>query len=262
MKKLLVVALLCLLPSVVGAQEFIRYYPPGGLATLTGTTTATTTTVPFLIPDGSTTAPGLAFSGATTTGIYRADTKIIVHAPGTVIFNPSTSYGILYFGSPGTFANGFIDVNSLVLRAGNGANKGFEFVNGALITSKSKTLTDNTATAFVRLTVADDDYEACAFGWTAYAEDADTDARQVTKGRNNVAILNNGGTETCVFSASADDVATNATAGTLACTFDCAAGTSTVDLRATCNTSLDATAETLTFEYRLDCESTLTVTPQ
>lgn len=126
--------------------------------------------------------------------------------------------------------------------------------------SRSKTLTDNTATAFVRLSVADDDYEGCGVVYTAYAEDTATDARQTRTGRVYVAILNNSGTETAVFSTG--DSAVAATAGTFTCTFDGNSGAAdTIDLRATCDTSLAATT-TLTFEYRLDCPSVLTVTPQ
>jgi len=135
------------------------------------------------------------------------------------------------------------------------------FLSRSIQGSKSKTLTDNTATAFVRLTVSDDDYEGCEVIYTAFAEDADTDARQTRTGKVAVAILNNSGTETAVFSTG--DSAVAVTAGTLTCTFDSAGGTNTIDLRATCDTSLDAAAETLTFEYRLDCPSAITtVTPQ
>lgn len=127
--------------------------------------------------------------------------------------------------------------------------------------SKSVTLVDNTVKAFVRLSVADDDYEGCGLVWTAYAEDADGDARQTRTGRNHVAILNNSGTETAAFSTG--DSAVVVTGGTFTCTFDGNSGAAdTIDLRATCDTSLDAAAETLTFEYRLDCPSTVTVTPQ
>jgi hypothetical protein len=129
--------------------------------------------------------------------------------------------------------------------------------------SKSKAVVDNVSTSFVRLSVADDDYEACEIVWTAFAEDADTDARQVRIGTNTVAILNNSGTETASFSASADDQAVSVTAGTLAVSFSSAsAATDTIDLYVTLNTSLDAAAETLTFEWRLNCPSPVTVTPQ
>jgi len=126
--------------------------------------------------------------------------------------------------------------------------------------SKSKALTDNTATAFVRLAVADDDYEGCGIVYTAFAEDTATDARQTLTGRTYAAILNNSGTEAVAFSTG--DSAVLVTAGTFTCTFDGASAVAdTIDLRATCDTSLAATT-TLTFEYRLDCPSTVTVTPQ
>lgn len=125
--------------------------------------------------------------------------------------------------------------------------------------SKSKALTDATATAFVRLSVADDDYEGCHVIYTAYAEDTATDARQTRTGGVYVAITNNSGTEAAVFSTG--DSAVSVTAGTFTCTFDGnSASANTIDLRASCDTSLAATT-TLTFEYRLDCPSTVTVTP-
>ena len=130
------------------------------------------------------------------------------------------------------------------------------FVQGG----KSKALTDNTATAFVRLSVADDDYEGCGVIYTAYAEDTATDARQTRTGKVYAAILNNGGTEAVAYSTG--DSAVAVTAGTFTCTFDGnSAAADTIDLRATCDTSLAATT-TLTFEYRVDCPSIVTVTPQ
>ena len=134
------------------------------------------------------------------------------------------------------------------------------YLNRSIQGSKSKALTDNTATAFVRLAVADDDYEHCNVIYTAFAEDTATDARQIRAGNVHAAILNNSGTETVAYSTGDSSVVV--TAGTFTCTFDGNSGAAdTIDLRATCDTSLAATT-TLTFEYRLDCPSTVTVTPQ
>jgi hypothetical protein len=126
--------------------------------------------------------------------------------------------------------------------------------------SKSAALTDNVAKAFVRVAVADDDYEGGTILYTAYAEDTATDARQVTQGEVRVACLNNSGTEACAFSVPAE--VSTVTAGTLPCTFSAASAVAdTIDLSATCNTSLAATT-TLTFEWRMDLQSTATLTPQ
>lgn len=126
---------------------------------------------------------------------------------------------------------------------------------------RSKAVVDNTATAFVRVAVADDDYEGGTIFWTAYAEDADTDARQTRTGTTSFSILNNSGTEAATFSTG--DSSVGVTAGTLTCTFDGnSAVNNTIDLRATCNTSLDANAETLTFEWCLVMPSAATLTVQ
>ena len=195
----------------------------------------------------------LAIKGSTTPGFYwekagsGSDRAITFSTSGTsylmgtlAFYNSATDTVDLGYSTPFFFKNAYIARS----------------VQG----SKSKTLVDNTATAFVRLSVADDDYEGCGVIYTAYAEDTATDARQTRTGKTYAAILNNSGTEAVVFSTG--DSAVAVTAGTFTCTFD---GTSsvadTIDLRATCDTSLAATT-TLTFEYRLDCPSTVTVTPQ
>lgn len=62
--------LLCL-PGMSEAQDFIRYYPPSGLSELTSSGTAITSTVPFLLPDGTAGSPSLSFASDPDTGIYR-----------------------------------------------------------------------------------------------------------------------------------------------------------------------------------------------
>jgi hypothetical protein len=103
--KVLVVALLCLLPSVVGAQDgsFIRYYPPAGATGLTSSGTAITSTLPFLAPDGSASAPSYSFSGATNWGLYRDSTSIVFSLVGTNAMALNTSI-YLKLHSGGAFA--------------------------------------------------------------------------------------------------------------------------------------------------------------
>jgi hypothetical protein len=173
--------------------------------------------------------------------------------------------GAILFNSGGVLTNNKIEPTSTDTISVGSSTFLFQsaYLSRSIQGSKSKTVVDNVSTSFVRLSVADDDYEACEIVWTAFAEDADTDARQVRIGTNTVAILNNSGTETASFSASADDQAVSVTAGTLAVSFSSAsAATDTIDLYVTLNTSLDAAAETLTFEWRLNCPSPVTVTPQ
>lgn len=124
--------------------------------------------------------------------------------------------------------------------------------------SQSKALVDATATAFSRVAVASNSYEGGVLHYTIFATDA-TDY-QNRSGSVSFSVLNVGGTETCVFGTAADAV--NVSAGTLTVTWDCAAGTDTVDLRATADTSLASTT-IFTIQARVDLTSGIaTVTPQ
>lgn len=123
--------------------------------------------------------------------------------------------------------------------------------------SNSKALVDATATAFSRVAVANNSYEGGVLHYTIFATDA-TDY-QNRSGSVPFAIRNLGGTETCTFGTASD--AYDGT-GTLTVTWDCAAGTDTVDLRANANTSLASTT-IFTIQARVDLTSgTATVTPQ
>lgn len=122
---------------------------------------------------------------------------------------------------------------------------------------KSKALVDGTATNIWQVAVANNSYEGFTLDYTIFATDG-TD-RQVRAGSIPVAILNNGGTETCVFGTATD--AYNGSTGTLAVTWDCTAGTDTVMIRANADTSLASTT-TFTIESRPNLTSgTATVTP-
>lgn len=124
--------------------------------------------------------------------------------------------------------------------------------------SKSKALVDATATNLWQVAVANNSYEGLNLDYTIFATNG-TD-RQTLVGSVKVAINNNGGTETCVFSTPSEAV--NPSTGTLAVTWDCTAGTDTVMIRATADTSLASTT-TFTAESRINLTSgTATVTPQ
>lgn len=123
--------------------------------------------------------------------------------------------------------------------------------------SRSKALVDATATAFSRVAVANNSYEGGVLHYTIFATNA-TDY-QNRSGSVPFAIRNLGGTETCTFGTASD--AYDGT-GTLTVTWDCAAGTDTVDLRATADTSLASTT-IFTIQARVDLTSGIaTVTPQ
>jgi hypothetical protein len=67
-KAFLAVLLLC--AATVGAQDFIRYYPPR-TAGLSSSGTAITSTVPIQLPDGSVAAPALVWASDTQLGLYK-----------------------------------------------------------------------------------------------------------------------------------------------------------------------------------------------
>ena len=110
LRRLLYLIVLLALPGLAGAQSssFIQYYPSAGLATMTGTATATTSTVPILIPDGTVTAPGFAFSAQPTVGLYRSGTSFwVIGGPASakkIAFDIASGYIRLY--NAGVFSFG------------------------------------------------------------------------------------------------------------------------------------------------------------
>jgi len=129
---------------------------------------------------------------------------------------------------------------------------------GTIQQSYSKALVDATATDVVQVPVASNSYEGFTLDYTIFATDA-TDY-QVRQGSVPVAVLNVGGTETCVFGTATEAV--NASAGTLTVAFDCTAGTNTVMVRANANTSLASTT-IFTIQQRINLTSgTAVLVPQ
>lgn len=254
-------------------------------------------TNPIGLPDGSVGAPSLYNTGDTDTGLYfplanqigfaaggdnqltLADTGAFFDGNLTIIYSADDGSGAriangsgvpINWSSTGTGSGaadaGIKRVSAGVLGITDGSTGQGNLIYNSLQTSHTKALVDATATAFVRVAVADDDYEGVTIDYTIYAEDADTDARQVVQGMVPVAILNNSGTEACGFPTNHDNYtqATLVTAGTLTVAWDCnSAVADTIDIRATADTSLDAAAETLKIEYTVTVTSgTATVTPQ
>jgi hypothetical protein len=108
MRRFLIACALLLWGGIAGAQssDFIRYYPPAGLATLTGTSTAMTSTVPLILPVGSDAAPSFGFAGATNYGPRYAGSTIFWVIGGAVVqaFTGSniqvrSDAGAIYFGA-------------------------------------------------------------------------------------------------------------------------------------------------------------------
>lgn len=129
---------------------------------------------------------------------------------------------------------------------------------GTIQQSYSKALVDATATDVVQVPVASNSYEGFTMDYTIFATDA-TDY-QVRQGSVPVAVLNVGGTETCVFGTATEAV--NASVGTLTVAFDCTAGTNTVMVRANADTSLASTT-IFTIQQRINLTSgTAVLVPQ
>jgi hypothetical protein len=127
--------------------------------------------------------------------------------------------------------------------------------------SKSKTLSESSATSLVKIAVpqtAGSNFADATVQWVVYAADA-TDT-QVRSGSTYLAAVNKAGTETCTVS----DVGTTTvavSAGTLTCTSSCVTGlTDEVEFALNCVSSLTQT--TLKAQYRSDMLQPNTYTPQ
>ena len=76
-----------------------------GVAQYSQTTTAITTTVPFLSQDGTAAAPAYTFSGDTNTGVYRIGVDNIGFSTGGTVRGQVTSAGVWSFGGIATAYN-------------------------------------------------------------------------------------------------------------------------------------------------------------
>lgn len=81
---LFLAALLFALPLAAQDGSWIRYYPPAGIAQLSSSGTAITSTVPLLLPDGTVLNPSLSFALDTGTGIYRNSNNSVSFAASGV----------------------------------------------------------------------------------------------------------------------------------------------------------------------------------
>lgn len=246
---MIVAALLLCLPVWSEGQEFIRYYPPAGLTALTSSGTAITSTLPILGPNGAVGAASFAFASDPDTGLFRSsDNQLGLSAGGVFRW--------------------YFSVNGLIPAAGDSYRIGGlgEEVSSLYITrsfqgSKSKALTEASATSFVRVAVAQTaagNYAGGSVGYTVYATDG-TDSQSLV-GDVRFGAVNKAGAETCVIGEVGTPVL-GASSGTLTCTFTCAtAAADTVDLSANCTSSLVQT--TFTIEHRGNMQKINTYTPQ
>jgi hypothetical protein len=137
------------------------------------------------------------------------------------------------------------------------------YVSRSIQGSKSKALTESSATSFVRIAVpqtAGANYGGGSAVYTIYSTDG-TDSQSLN-GDIRWAMVNKAGTESCSIGEVGTPVLAESTgASTLTCTFTCAtAAADTVDISANCVSSLVQT--TFTAQYRLNMPQPNTVTPQ
>lgn len=263
MRRLLLIALL-LTPGLAFGQDIgtIRYQGPG-VSGLTSTSSAITSTVPLLLPDGTVGAPALAFSGLTTMGLFRNSNDFNVAIGGATVLRVGGASLTIDVGTPEyqfDSSRFYVTNDTLSLGLGTFAWKEF-YVLRSIQGSKSKALTEGAATTMVTVAVpqtAGSNFAAGEFKYTVYASDG-TDS-QALNGVAKFSAVNKAGTETCTLE---DDQITDeaASAGTLACTVTCVVGlTDVVGLALDCTSSLTQT--TLNGLYRLDMQQVNTVAPQ
>jgi len=276
---LLFVALLSV--ATVHSQDQIRYYPPAGLATMTGTATATTSTVPLLLPDGTAVAPGLSWANSPHTGFFQSGSTMYFSHNNTGYIRFGT--GLYISGSGGQLAwtavtpGGAAEVvleraaaNTLALKNstnnqtfriyGSSGTTYLALAEAGLQGSKSKTLTDAAAAAsVVSIAVATNSYIGGKIIWTATSTDA-TD-QLATSGEQFFSGVDKAGTVTCGTGAALGTATAYTTAKTLVCTVTVATSTTNCDIQASC-TNDTAGSQNVIFNYRLDMPLTATVTPQ
>lgn len=248
MRKCLLAALLVLLPGLAVGQEFIKYYPPAGLSTMSGTATATTTTVPILFPDGVVGAPAISFASDPDTGFYLNGTTLRYAVGGIQKFfidtNGSMGWAVNDVAVFGDTSN---MLKSIYMR---------RFIQG----SSAKTLTDAAAAAsVVRIAVATNSYIGGKIIWTATSTDA-TD-QLTTSGEQFFSGVDKAGTVTCGTGAAVGTATAYTTAKTLVCTVTVATSTTNCDIQASC-TNDTVGSQNVIFNWRLDMPLTATVTPQ
>ena len=252
-KASLIACALLLWGEMAAAQssDYIRYYPPAGLSTMTGTASATTTTVPFLFADGTAAVPSIAWSSdadGSGTGFYRnATNQIGIAANGTVrwIFD-----GVVL--GPAADDTGYI--------GGTGTRLASIRLLRSLEGSKSKTLTDAAAAvSFVRIAVATNASAGGTVIWNAMSTDGTAPLTQA--GMTYFAGVNTAGTVTCTVGAVGTPITAYSRVNTLACTVTTVTSTTNCDLQVTCTDNL-AGDQTPVFNWRIDQPVINAVTPQ
>lgn len=208
-------------------------------------------TMQFLLPDGAAATPSLSFENDPDTGLYSTGSNVIRMTTG------GTQQWALSGTSLAPIADNSEDIGDTI--------RGVKtlYLQTSTQDCDTTTLAAGSATDLVRITVAAGAYVGGAIDYTVYANDA-TDF-QMRSARQNFAVVNKAGTETCVISAASellDGSVVAASAGTLTYGVTCTSSVDgTVDIEINAVSSLTET--TLESCSRVYINSgTATVTPQ
>ena len=193
---------------------------------------------------------------------WTANTALIgMSAAGTGTANRILQVGNGFLGGvmiPSTFFPDVTDTRNF----GDSRMWANGFISRSIQGSKSKALTESSATSFTQVAVpqtAGANYAAGEVIYTVYATDG-TDS-QTLQGRVAFSAVNKAGTETCSIGLAYTEVLAVSTASTLTCTHTCVTGlTDAVQIASNCVSSLSQS--TFTIESRLDMPRPNTVTPQ
>lgn len=226
----------------------------GGTNRVTLSTSAETHTLPILWADGTAAVPSFGMASdqdGSGTGFFRSASNALgfsANGVATLILTSSN----LTMNTGDAITLGQVSSNRQWMEL---------YLSRGTMGSKTKILTETSATEFVRVAVpqtAAANYAGGKAIWTVYASDG-TDSQSIS-GESKFTAVNKAGTETCAAIIDSQTLAA-ASAGTLTCTITCVTGlTDVVGLAANCTSSLTQT--TLNILWRLDMTQVNTITPQ
>ena len=275
----LIITLMCLLPVSVGAQDFIRYTPPSGIATTGGGLAFDSICLDktnqdvCLERDAANTLALRNSTSAQTFNIYNTYTDASNYEVGYLKWDSNVFE--LETNNAGTGGNrsirlkaasGAIVIESNMSPTGGGnvytlglgadANNMWHelYLKAAIQGSKSKALADETAVDIVLIAIPDGEHAAGKVKYSVH--DATSD--DATYYEISFACVNNADTEACTVS---EDVETQV--GTDGDTIDCTAAidvdeTNAVMFKTTCNQEGDDNAMTGYFRFDITDPQTMT----
>lgn len=244
MKRTVVAVLALVLAASVGWAQGIQYEP----ARLSFSGTYFQSAYPLLFPDGSATAPSIAFSSDTRTGIYLSSSG-----------NPTFA-----FGGAGRWywnAAGFYPFTTDVSNIGAPSRLVQSvYTSRSIQGSKSKALTDNVATAFATMAMpqtAGSNYGGGKIIYTIFCKDASNQATE--SGEVFFACHNLAGAEACTFGTPTNVIQADGTASFVAPVFTADAGEDlvTISVQSDC-TGVTPTTHTIEARFDLPHVNTLT----